>query len=54
MKNGTSEIVVVVREDGNPAVMVINEDGEVQYYKLTKLSFREHAELWGADKVNKD
>lgn len=47
-RRAVQEGVIVVFEDGEPSVMA-RRNGEVVYYKLTKMSFGEHAEFLGAD-----
>jgi hypothetical protein len=52
--NGKAEGVVIIYEkDGEkdvPAYMV-RGNGSVQYFKLVPMAFGDHAELWGADKM---
>ena len=51
MNKATQEGVgIVFGEDGEPEVMV-RRNGSVKYYKLTEMSFGDHLEFLGADKV---
>jgi hypothetical protein len=51
-KAGTEGVIIIYNDESDdvPSYMV-RKNGAVQYFKLTPMAFGDHAELWGAEKI---